>query len=151
MKRTNVHVPEVKRMYDATLLGIVRDYGFGTGVKLAHAVVTEGGKTLRMSGFPAISEKGVVGKGDMGLQTTQALELVKLTVERAGGTWDDIVHFTVYFTDLKQFQEKSKPALWEFFKKHSKTGEPCASTSVGVTCLFHPDFMIEIDATAVFD
>ena len=38
--------------------------------KLIHAVVAEGDKTLKMSGYPAISEKGVLGKGDMGLQTT---------------------------------------------------------------------------------
>ena len=87
MKRTEIYLPEVKKMYDATLLDILPDYGSG-GKKLVHAVVTEKGKTLRMSGYPAISEKGVVGKGDMGIQTTQALELVKLTVESAGGTWD---------------------------------------------------------------
>jgi enamine deaminase RidA (YjgF/YER057c/UK114 family) len=137
-------------MYDATLLKIVPHYGFGR-MGLTHTVVTEGGKTLKMSGYPAISDNGVVGKGDMGLQTTQALELVKLTVERAGGTWDDIIHITFYYTDLEQYHKKGNPARREFFEKHSKTGVPPACTSVGVQNLFHPDFMIEIEATAVFD
>ncbi len=150
MKRTNINLPEVEKMYDATLLEILPDYGFG-GRNLPHAVVTEGGKTLRMSGFPAISEKGVLGKGDMGVQTAQALELVKLTIERAGGTWDDIIHIIFYFTDRKQFHEKALPARWEFFKKHSKTGVSPCITSIGVTELMHPDMMIEIEATAVFD
>ncbi len=150
MKRTNITLPEVEKMYDATLLEILPDYGFGAR-NLPHAVVTEGGKTLRMSGFPAISEKGVLGKGDMGVQTAQALELVKLTIERAGGTWDDIIHIIFYFTNRKQFHEKALPARWEFFKKHSKTGVSPCITSIGVTELMHPDMMIEIEATAVFD
>lgn len=150
MKRTTIQLPEVEKMYDATLLKILPDYGFG-GRKLCHAVVTEGGKTLRMSGYPAISVDGIVGKGDMGIQTTQALELVKLTVERAGGTWDDIIHMVFYFTDRKQFHEKALPARWEFFKKNSKTGVSPCITSIGVTGLMHPDMMIEIEATAVFD
>jgi len=150
MRRTDIYLPEVEKMYDATLLKILPDYGFG-GRKLGHAVVTEGGKTLRMSGYPAISEKGIVGKGDMGIQTTQALELIKLTVERAGATWDDIIHFIFYFTDRQQFHEKALPARWEFFKKHSrKRLSPCI-TSIGVTALMHPDMMIEVEATAVFD
>jgi enamine deaminase RidA (YjgF/YER057c/UK114 family) len=150
MKRTDVYLPEVEKMYDATLLQILPDYGFGNK-KLGHAVVTEGGKTLRMSGYPAISEKGIVGKGDMGIQTTQALELVKLTVERAGGTFDDIIHFIFYFTDRKEFHEKALPARWKFFKKHSRKGFAPCITSIGVTGLMHPDMMIEVEATAVFD
>ena len=150
MKRTDINSEEVKKMYDATLLEILPDYGFGNR-KLPDAVVTEGGKTLRMSGFPAISENGIVGKGDMGIQTAQALELVKQTIERAGGTWDDIIHIIFYFTDRKQFHEKALPVRWEFFKKHSKSDASPCITSVGVTELMHPDMMIEIEATAVFE
>jgi hypothetical protein len=76
MKRSDIHVPEVKEMYDKTLLGggPIPAYGFG-GRGFAHAIVTEGGRTLRVSGFPAISMQGVVGKNDIGVQTTQALEI----------------------------------------------------------------------------
>ena len=104
-----------------------------------------------MSGYPALSEKGIVGVGDMGIQTTQALELIRMTVERAGATWDDIIHFLFYFTDRKQFHEKALPARWAFFKKHSKKNLAPCITSIGVTGLMHPDMMIEIEATAVFD
>ena len=150
MKRTDIHLPEVKEMYDKTLLGgPIPAYGFG-GRGFAHAVVTEGGKTLRMSGFPAISREGVVGKGDLGVQTTQALEHVLATLESAGATWDDIVHMIFYFTDREHFWAKCIPARIAFFQKHSKAGRlPCV-TSVGVTALMHPDMMIEIEATAVY-
>jgi enamine deaminase RidA (YjgF/YER057c/UK114 family) len=150
MKKTIIQIPEIEEMYDAVIQNVLPDYGTG-GIKFTHAIVTEGGKTLRMSGFPAISKNGVVGKGDMGIQVTQALDLVRLTVERAGGSWDDIVHLIFYFIDRKQFHEKGWPARWKFFKEHSKKGIwPCV-TGVGVKELMHPDFLIEVDATAVFD
>jgi 2-iminobutanoate/2-iminopropanoate deaminase len=152
MKRTDIHVPEVKEMYDKTLLGGGRipAYGFG-GRGFAHAIVTEGGKTLRVSGFPAISMQGVVGKNDIGVQTTQALEHLRATLEAGGATWDDIVHMTFFYTDRDQFWAKCIPARIEFFKKHSKTGRMPCVTSVGVVNLMHPDMMIEIEAVAVFD
>ena len=150
MKRTNIYMPEIKKMYDATLLPIIPDYGFGDG-NISHAVVTEGGRVLRMSGYPAISESGIVGKGDMGAQVTRALELVRLTVERAGGTWDDIVHIYFFFTDRKEMHEKGVPARIEYFKKYSTSGvSPCV-TGIGVKDLMHPDMMIEIEAPAVLE
>jgi enamine deaminase RidA (YjgF/YER057c/UK114 family) len=76
---------------------------------------------------------------------------VKLTVERAGGTWDDIVHLIFYFTDRKQYHEKALPARWSFFKKYSKSAQSPCITGVGVTELMHPDFLIEIEATAVLN
>ena len=94
MKRTDIDVPGVKEMYDRTLLGgPIPAYGFG-GRGFAHAIVTEGGKTLRVSGFPAISMQGVVGKNDMGVQTMQALGHLLATLQAAGASWDDIVHMT---------------------------------------------------------
>ncbi|MSP31601.1 MAG: RidA family protein [Pseudolabrys sp.] len=151
MKRSDIHIPEVQQMYDKTLLGggPIPAYGFG-GRGFAHAIVTEGGKTLRMSGFPAISMNGVVGKNDMAAQATQALEHLRTTLKAGGATWDDIVHMIFYYTDREQFWAKCIPARIEFFKKHSKTGRMPCVTSVGVVNLMHPDMMLEIEATAVF-
>src|ERR1041385_8606350 len=84
MQRSDIDVPGVKEMYDRTLLGgPIPAYGFGGG-GFAHAIVTHGGKTLRVSGFPAISMEGVVGKNDMGIQTTQALGHLLATLKAAG-------------------------------------------------------------------
>jgi|GEM_PF-812904 Putative translation initiation inhibitor, yjgF family len=153
MTRNDVHVPKIKEMYDTSLLredSPVPAYGFG-GRGFAHAIVTEGGKTLRVSGCPAVGIGGVVGKNDMYAQTIQALENLLATIEAGGGTWDDIVHMTYFFTDREEFWAKCIPARIEFFKKHSKTGKlPCVS-SFGTTGLMHPDMMLEIEAIAVFD
>jgi enamine deaminase RidA (YjgF/YER057c/UK114 family) len=153
MKRQDIHVPELQEMYDSSLLqegGPIPAYGFG-GRGFAHAIVTEGGKTLRISGCPAIGHGGIAGKNDMYTQTTQALENLLATLKAGGADWDDIVHMTYFFTDRDAFWAKCIPARIEFFKKHSKTGKlPCVS-SFGTTGLMHPDMMIEIEAIAVFD
>jgi enamine deaminase RidA (YjgF/YER057c/UK114 family) len=115
MERIEIHVPGVDEAYNATLLGSVPEYGLGTGKGLGHAVVTSGGRTLRMSGYPSISEEGVIGKGDMGLQTTIALDHVRKTVEMAGGTFNDIIHFTFFVTDHKQCWEKHLPTRIAYF------------------------------------
>ncbi len=151
VERTNITIPEVVDMYKESVMTVAPNFGFGNNVGIGHAVVTEGGKTLRMSGYPAISTEGIVGKGDMGAQMTQALENVRMTVEEAGATVDDIVHFIFYFTDRDQFWNKGVPARGTFFQKYSKTKElPCV-TSIMVAGLMTPDMMIEVEATAVFD
>ena len=65
VERTNITIPEVVDMYKESVMTVAPNFGFGNNVGIGHAVVTEGGKTLRMSGYPAISTEGIVGKGDM--------------------------------------------------------------------------------------
>jgi enamine deaminase RidA (YjgF/YER057c/UK114 family) len=104
-----------------------------------------------MSGYPAIGPDGIIGKGDMRVQTLQALDYVKRTVEAAGASWDDIVHMTFFFTDREKWHREAIPARITFFEKHSTTGELPCITSIGVTSLMHPDMLIEIEATAVWE
>jgi hypothetical protein len=43
------------------------------------------------------------------------------------------------------------PARTEFIQKHSRTGRSPCVTAVGVAGLMHPDMLIEVEATAVFE
>ncbi len=148
MEKRVFFLPEIENYYAATLHKDVPEY---KPIKIAHAIVTRGGQTLRMSGYPAIGPNGIIGKGDMHAQTLQALDYVRLTVEKAGGTWDDIVHMLFYFTDREAFHRKAVPARIEFFAKHCKSGKLPCITAVGVASLMHVDMMIEVEATAVWD
>lgn len=145
---TFITVPNIQEHYVATLTSIIPEY---QGTKSAHGVVSTGNKTLRMSGYPAIGPNGIVGKGDMRVQTLQALDYVRQTVETAGATWDDVVYVIFYFTNRNAFHRHSVQARREFFEKHSTTKQfPCI-TAVGVADLMHPDMMIEVEAVAVWD
>jgi enamine deaminase RidA (YjgF/YER057c/UK114 family) len=148
MEKRRIVLPDVERFYAGSLHKDIPEY---KPIRIAHAIVTRGGNTLRMSGYPAIGPDGIIGRGDMRVQTLQALEYVKRTVEAAGARWDDIVHMTFFFTDREKWHRDAIPARVEFFEKHSRTGELPCITSIGVASLMHPDMLIEIEATAVWE
>jgi enamine deaminase RidA (YjgF/YER057c/UK114 family) len=148
MKKRRIVLPDVEQFYAGSLHKDIPEY---KPIRIAHAIVTNGGNTLRMSGYPSIGRDGIIGKGDMRVQTLQALEYVKRTVEAGGAMWDDIVHITFFFTDREKWHRDAIPARVEFFNKHSTTGELPCITSVGVATLMHPDMLIEIEATAVWE
>ena len=72
-----IQLPGMREVYMATLTPIIPEY---KSISIAHGVVSEGGKTLRMSGWPAIGPQGIIGKGDMRVQTLQAMEYVHLAL-----------------------------------------------------------------------
>lgn len=148
MERRRIVLPDIERFYAGSLHNDIPEY---KTIKIAHAMVTKGGYTLRMSGYPAIGPEGIIGKGDMRTQTLQALEYVKRTVEAGGATWDDIVHMTFFFTDRDKFHREAIPARVEFFGRHAKGGLLPCITSIGVSALMHPDMLIEVEATAVWE
>ena len=83
MKKRRIVLPEMERYYAGTLHKDIPEY---KPVHIAHAIVTQGGNTLRMSGYPAIGPDGIIGKGNMHLQTLTALDYVKRTVEAAASS-----------------------------------------------------------------
>lgn len=148
MEKRRIVLPEIERFYAGSLHRDIPEY---QPIRIAHAVVTRGGNTLRMSGYPAIGPDGIIGKGDMRLQTLTALDYVRRTVEAAGATWNDIVHMLFYFTDREKWHREAIPARVEYFREHSPSGELPCITSIGVASLMHPDMLIEIEATAVWE
>jgi enamine deaminase RidA (YjgF/YER057c/UK114 family) len=53
--------------------------------------------------------------------------------------------------DREKWWREALPARTEFIQKYSKTGRSPCVTAVGVAGLMHPDMLIEVEATAVFD
>ena len=148
MEKRVVILPQVASYYAGSLHRDIPEY---QKINIAHAIVTRGGQTLRMSGYPAIGPEGIIGKGDMYVQTMQALDYVRQTLEAAGATWDDIVHMLFYFTDREAFHRQALPARVEYFNQYSRSGQLPCITSIGVASLMHPDMLIEVEATAVWD
>jgi len=148
MKKRRIVLPEIEQYYAGSLHRDIPEY---KTIKIAHAIVTQGGNTLRMSGYPAIGPNGIIGKGDMKAQTLRALDYVKRTVEAGGAIFADIVHMTFFFTDREKFHREAVPARVEFFQKHLPNGQLPCITSIGVSALMHPDMLIEVEATAVWE
>jgi enamine deaminase RidA (YjgF/YER057c/UK114 family) len=147
MEKKYFEFPDAVEAYKGSVASAIPEYA---PVRIAHAVVVQGGRLVRMSGWPAISKNGIIGVGDMGEQITAALTHVLRTVEGVGATWDDIIHLMIYFTDREKFWRQGVPARSAFIAKHSKTKQTPCITSVGSSALMHPDMLVEVEATAMF-
>ena len=113
----------------------------------SQVVVASGAKTVFISGQTAWDvNKKIVGRS-LGEQTRQALRNVKAAVEAAGGNLRDIVALRIYIVHrAEQNLGSVGGALREVF-----TTDPPTSTWIGVSSLAVPDFLIEIEATAVLE
>jgi 2-iminobutanoate/2-iminopropanoate deaminase len=98
---------------------------------------------LYISGMLAVDAKGnLVGKGDVVAQTERVLENVQAVLEKAGGTFEDVVKVTVY---LRRIGDRA--AVNTVRKRFFGESRP-ASTLVEITGLVIPEALVEIDAVA---
>jgi len=118
----------------------------GGEVLYTHVVVVEARKVIFISGQLARDEHGgVVGAGDMRAQIRQVGENITRALAAAGASLRDIVKTTTYVTDIEEFFRHTDVRM-EFLGPALP-----ASTTIEVTRLAHPDFMVEIEAVAVLE
>ena len=112
---------------------------------LCHAVVTEGGKTVWMRGqCPQNLEDGVnINSNDPAAQTHKVMQNIKQLIEEAGGSMDHLVKIVVYITDIN-----NREAIYRVIGEYTKGVYP-VSTGLVVNRLARPEWLVEIDATAV--
>ncbi len=84
-----------------------------------------------------------VGTGDPAAQTHQAMKNIKMLLEEAGAHMDHICRIVVYLTDIRH-REAVYRALGDYIK-----GVHPVSTGVVVSALARPEWLVEVEATAV--
>jgi 2-iminobutanoate/2-iminopropanoate deaminase len=111
----------------------------------SHVVRVSGsGKIVYTAGQLARDADGnCVGKGDMRAQMEQTFQNLDRCLKAAGATWADVVKTNTFVTDFDEFQKCADIRM-----RYLGVATP-TSTTVGVTRLAGPDFMIEIEAVAV--
>jgi enamine deaminase RidA (YjgF/YER057c/UK114 family) len=120
---------------------------------LAHgfsqAVAATGRRTLYVSGQTAWDAgKHLVGGSDLSAQAKQALRNLRTVVEASGGTLADVVSLRLYIVD---YRPEKAAAVGNALRECFAGPEKPAATWIGVASLADPGFLIEIEATAVFD
>jgi enamine deaminase RidA (YjgF/YER057c/UK114 family) len=110
---------------------------------LCQAVVAGGVIYLRGQVAQDLDTRASVGIGDVEAQADKAMANVKLLVEEAGGSLDDIVKVVVYLTDIR-YREPVYRVMGRWLK-----GVYPVSTGLVVTALARPEWLVEIDVTAV--
>lgn len=112
----------------------------------APVVTVRGGTTVYVSGLVSRDPQGnVIGKGDMAAQIRQVGENLRLSLEAAGATLKDLVRTCTYVTDIDEFF-KHVGMRQKYFGEALPT-----SSTIGVSRLSHPDFMVEVEAFAVIE
>lgn len=123
--------------------GLYESLPFG----FSHAALQEGGRTLHLAGQVAWdSNAQIVGAGDLAAQTRQALANLGAVLAAAGAGPADIVRLRTYVVD--HTPDKLGPVLGEIGAFYGDA-TPAPNTFLGVAALALPDFLIEIEATAV--
>ena len=112
---------------------------------LCQAVVTEGGKTVWMRGQcpQNLDEGGNIASIDPAEQTHKVMKNIKQLIEETGGTMNHLVKIVVYITDIK-----NREAIYQVIGEYTKGVYP-VSTGLVVERLARPEWLVEIDATAV--
>ena len=110
------------------------------------AQVVRAGEQVYVAGQTSVDGDGnLVGKGEIEVQARQVFENLRKCLEAAGADFDHVVKLNIYSTDLDAHREVITRLRREYFR------EPVASTTVQVSRLVHPDWLVEVEAVAVLD
>lgn len=110
---------------------------------LCQAVVAGGVVYLRGQIGQDLDTRESVGIGDVAAQTEQAMHNIKTLLEEAGSKLEDIVKVTIYIIDPR-YREDVYRTVGRWL-----TGVYPVSTGIVVQALARPEWLVEIDATAV--
>ena len=112
---------------------------------LCQAVVTHGGKTVWMRGqCPQNLDDAVnLDSHDPAEQTHKVMQNIVQLIEESGGKIEHLVKVVVYITDVRH-----REAVYRTMGEYIQGVHP-VSTGLVVQALARPEWLVEIDATAV--
>lgn len=110
---------------------------------LAQAVVAGNIVFLRGQVGQDLDTSESVGIGDPAAQAEQAMRNIELLLGEAGARLDEICKLVIYLTDIR-YREPVYRVVGRWLK-----GVHPVSTGLVVSALARPEWLVEIDATAV--
>jgi len=112
---------------------------------LCQAVVTKAGRTVWMRGQcpQNLDDARNIESHDPAEQTHKVMQNIRQLIEEAGGDMSHLVKLVVYITDVRH-----REAVYRTMGAYIKGVYP-VSTGLVVQALARPDWLVEIDATAV--
>ena len=113
----------------------------------SHAVSAPAGRLVFLAGQTGMNRNGQIVPGGVVAQFEQALSNLLAALAAAGGHPSDLASVTIYLIDVADYQAKAKEigAVW---RRLAGSDYP-AMAGVGVTRLWQPDALVEIQGTAV--
>lgn len=104
------------------------------------------GPYISIGGTAPIDANGnTVGIGDIGIQTKQCLETIKIALEKAGSSLEHVVRTRMLLTNINDWK-----AAADVRASYFKTIKP-ADTIMQVSGFINRDWLIEIEVDAILD
>ena len=112
---------------------------------LCQAVVTRGGRTVYLRGQcpQDLDTAKNIDSHDPTDQTHKVMANIRQLIEESGGAMEHLVKVVVYITDVRH-----REAVYRTMGEYIKGVYP-VSTGLVVQALARPEWLVEIDATAV--
>jgi enamine deaminase RidA (YjgF/YER057c/UK114 family) len=111
----------------------------------SHGVLA--GNELYLGGQTAMGQDGKIVAGGIVEQFRQAFGNVLATLAEVGGEPSDLVTVTIYLTDIPDYQAHGRE-IGRAWRDMAGTRYP-AMAGIGVTALWQPEALIEIQGIAV--
>ena len=112
---------------------------------LCQAVVTRGGSTVYLRGQcpQNLDDAQNIESHDPVEQTHKVMQNIRQLIEECGGSMEHLVKVVVYITDVRH-----REAVYRTMGEYIRDVHP-VSTGLVVQALARPEWLVEIDATAV--
>ena len=114
--------------------------------------IATGSKLVFLAGQVAWDADGsTVGVGDLAAQVEQCYLNVATALAEVGGSFDDVAKLTLYIVDFTP--DKMSLLVKGITRAAAKLGVTPVPpiTGLGISALAAPDFLVEVEATAVID
>jgi len=112
---------------------------------LCQAVVTRGGRTVWLRGQcpQNLDDAQTIDSFDAAEQTHKVMQNIRQLIQEAGGTMEHLVKLVVYITDVRH-----REAVYRTMGEYIQGVHPVC-TGLVVQALARPEWLVEIDGTAV--
>ena len=111
------------------------EVGYSRAVKI--------GRVIEVSGTSAIDRDKIIAPNDPYQQTKFIIRKIERAITEAGGSLEDVIRTRIYVTNINDWSAIGK-AHGEFFRNIKP-----ATTMVEVKSLIDPNFVVELEATAI--
>jgi len=111
------------------------EVGYSRAVKI--------GRVVEVSGTSAIDRDKIIAANDPYQQTKFIIRKIERAINEAGGSLEDVIRTRIYVTNINDWSAIGK-AHGEFCRNIKP-----ATTMVEVKSLIDPNFVVELEATAI--
>jgi enamine deaminase RidA (YjgF/YER057c/UK114 family) len=126
---------------------VPREFGPPLGL-YSHGMIVPAGELVVVAGQVGVPRTKDAPSADVGEQTRQALDNVRVVLEAAGCTLREVVRFQTFLTGAQHIPGFMK-AREEFFGRHYPDKVYPPNTLLVISQLVRPELFVEIEAMAV--